>query len=136
MCPISVQVRLACLAMLISASGETTAFAASTPAASGEVLIFDGKAMPLGAGQASDPALFNSGNRWSMFFTTVGWRQTCAATHHYDYVIQAMGAARPAGQSLATTAPWNIYNDGQGNYSRLLALGGAGEWDADATETP
>ncbi|MCX6621822.1 MAG: hypothetical protein NTY38_12250, partial [Acidobacteria bacterium] len=80
---------------------------------SGETLIFDGKAMPLGAGQASDPSFYNLNGQWMTLFTTVGWRAGCTATQSYDYVIRQTAAFLPAGANLGSTpGSWQVLPNG------------------------
>ena len=107
------------------------------PAASSETLILDGKAMPLGGGQASDPAVFKLGSQWFMYFSTIGWRQSCAATHSYQYVVQMAAASLPPGASLsASGSVWNIIPAAGGGYAAPIPLGATGAWDENGTETP
>lgn len=116
---------------------QNLAFAAATPRAAAETLIFDGKAMPLGAGQASDPSLFNLNGQWLSIFTTVGWKSTCPAMHGYSFVIRETGAALPAGKNLGTAVNnWQVLPDGAGSYAQFLRPGPSGSWDEDAIESP
>ena len=110
---------------------------ASTPAPAGynEVLLFDGKSMPAGMGQASDPVLFQSGAQWTMYFTTIGWAQTCVAPQAYGFVVQQTGATLPSGAGVGSSQ-WNVIGDGQGGYLQAVPRGGAGAWDQDAVEAP
>jgi hypothetical protein len=100
-------------------------------------LMWDGEAMPLGAGQAADPTVFRLANQWLMYFTTIGWKQTCTATNTYQYVVKMASASLPVGQSpTASGIGWNLIAGADGGYAAPIALGGNGAWDQDATETP
>jgi hypothetical protein len=115
----------------------TSATVSPAPAGSAETLIWDGKAMPLGTGQAADPAVFKLGNQWLAYFTTVGWKQTCANPSSYQYVVKMASASLPAGQGpTASGITWNLIADTQGGIAAPIPLGGNGAWDQDATETP
>src|SRR5580765_8014094 len=126
----------ACLACSCFASASAEA-ATQTPNVFAETLILDGKAMPLGAGQASDPSLYNVNRQWVTLFTTIGWRSGCAAANSYDYVVRQTAATLTVGATLgATPASWQVLPDGQGGYAQWVLPGPAGTWDQDAIETP
>ena len=105
------------------------------PRASGETLIFDGKSMPLGAAQASDPALNLDSSRWQVLFTTVKWAPSCAVNGSWVYQIRQTAAVLPSGQSLGGSS-WQVLANGAGGFSEYIQPGPPGSWDADAIESP
>ena len=102
--------------------------------ARGETLIFDGKVMPLGAGQASDPSLMNISGAWQMLFTTVKWVPSCAASGNWVYQIRQTAASLPPGHMLSDAA-WQMPSNGA-TYMEFVQPGPAGSWDQDAIESP
>jgi hypothetical protein len=108
-----------------------------TPYVSTETLILDGKAMPLGAQQASDTSLNYVGGQWVAAITTVGWNAGCAAENSSEYVIRQTAATLPSGANLASApASWQVSQNGQGGYAQWIVSGPGASWDHDAIEAP
>jgi hypothetical protein len=109
----------------------------TAPRAGPETLVLDGKQPVFGAYHKSDPSLLNVNGKWTVLFTTIGWRPTCSSRYRYDYTIRQTVAELPTGSDLgATPDQWRVASNGQGGYAEFVTPGPDGSWDQDAVEAP